>query len=53
MPESTREESPEAAHEHQQAAEPQQLPRRFKVIDFGHADLEPIQGGFPGLAETK
>lgn len=41
------------AEVHQQAAEPQQLPRRFKVIDFGHADLEPLQGGFPGLAETK
>ena len=38
---------------HQEAAEPQQAPRRFKVIDFGHADLEPLQGGFPGLAETK
>ena len=41
------------AEVHQQAAEPQQLPRRFKVIDFGHADLEPLPGGLPGLAETK
>lgn len=38
---------------HQQAPDPQQMPRRFKVIDFGHADLEALQGGFPGLAETK
>ncbi len=36
-----------------QIIEQQQHPRRFKVIDFGHADLEPVQGGSPGLTETK
>ena len=36
----------------QQAPEQQKF-RRFKIIDFGHADLEPVQGGSPGLTETK
>lgn len=36
----------------QQTAEQQKF-RRFKIIDFGHADLEPVQGGSPGLTETK
>ncbi len=36
-----------------QIIEQQQGPRRFKVIDFGHADLEPVQGGSPGFTETK
>lgn len=36
-----------------QIIQQQQHPRRFKVIDFGHADLEPVQGGSPGLTETK
>ena len=42
-----------AAKSPHQIIEQQQHPRRFKVIDFGHADLEPVQGGSPGLTETK
>lgn len=40
---------------HQMAEQQQQHqhPRRFKVIDFGHADLEPTQAGSPGFTETK
>ena len=36
-----------------QDAQQQRPPRRFKIIDFGHADLEPVEGGSPGLTETK
>lgn len=42
-----------AATSPHQIIEQQQHPRRFKVIDFGHADLEPVQGGSPGLTENK
>ena len=41
------------AYSPHQIIEQQQHPRRFKVIDFGHADLDPVQGGSPGLTETK
>ena len=42
-----------AAHPLPQVVDQQRYPRRFKIIDFGHAELEPVQGGSPGLAETK
>ena len=38
---------------HQQPPQQQQQHRRFKVIDFGHADLEPLEQGSPDLTETK
>ena len=34
--------------------QPQKQHHRFKIIDFGHADLEPVQGHMaPGLVKTK
>ena len=39
--------------EGQHNAETQQQHCRFKIIDFGHADLESLGGSYPGHVETK